>query len=609
MNSSIPNLPGLPVDADRVAELKTRVKDLLRTGQAGYFVCEKTDGLRVLVLIVLNANSQQEVYLIDRKNTYRFVPHIEFPVPGDNTFTAFQDGTIFDGELVLDREADGSTTLRLLAFDCLAFMGKSLLERPLTKRLGYLCESLIKPYSAYRKTNPDIAAGQPFVVEVKQMELSYGVLKVFDEVIPKLKHKNDGLIFTSSVAEYIPGTCEKILKWKPAHENSIDLLLEVQYPKTKGRPDYTVKPRFILKKWVRRNEHTFFSEMTVTDEEWENTFRKISDLNGRIVETVYDPTADSKAPWKFLRFRDDKQHANHSSVVTKIQESIRDAVTKEQLIAHAPKIRDAWKRRETQKSQIGHAQPSSSVTQLHSNTFSHSTKYSDSQPEQSHSHSRHVNSSSSGRRVEHTEKSSFSRPQQPTPPTPKGKEDGHSEQNAHDYRMRPLQQPTPPSPQTREDNGRLSGNRMSYVAGKRLPSGRAQSHTRRKLQGDGREGKQIRPKKSMRRTTSSSSSSSQNVKYSGRSRTERPNTPYSDPASSSPSPESTTYSPPVVSTRITSSSKRGRFGRKTIRIDALPQQMEYEGNDERGSSSESESEEEDNSRRSKYRRIERVGRV
>ena len=234
--------------------------------------------------------------------------------------------------------------------------------------------------------------------------------------------------------------------------------------------------------------------------------------------------------------------------------------------------------------------------------------------------------------MEHTEKSSFSRPQQLTPPTPKGREDGHSEQHVHDYRMRPLQQPTPPSPQTREDSGRRSGNRTLYIAGKRLPStvqdmnvlesekeeseiesetdsdeDRSQSHTRRKLQGNVKE----RPIKPMRRTTSSAtlSSSSQNLKHNGRSRTQRPQTPYSDPASSSPSPESTTYSTPVVSTQITSSSKRSRFGRKTVRVDPLPCQAECEGSNGRESSSESELEEEDEGRRSKYRRIEQVSRV
>ena len=80
--------------------------------------------------------------------------------------------------------------------------------------------------------------------------------------------------------------------------------------------------------------------------------------------------------------------------------------------------------------------------------------------------------------------------------------------------MRPLQ-PTPPSPQTREDSGRLSGNRTTYIAGKRLPSAiqdmdvsesekeeseieseadgdedRVQSHNRRTFQGnDKRESK------------------------------------------------------------------------------------------------------------------------
>jgi mRNA guanylyltransferase len=91
--------------------------------------------------------------------------------------------------------------------------------------------------------------------------------------------------------------------------------------------------------------------MSVTDEEWETMFRHIPQLSGRVVEAIYDPTADS---WKFMRFRDDKKHANHSSVVTKIQRSISDAVTKEELVAHAPKIREAWKRREMRISQIHH---------------------------------------------------------------------------------------------------------------------------------------------------------------------------------------------------------------------------------------------------------------
>ena len=51
-----------------------------------------------------------------------------------------------------------------------------------------------------------------------------------------------------------------------------------------------------------------------------------------------------------------------------------------------------------------------------------------------------------------------------------------------------------------------------------------------------------------------------------------------------------------------------RFGRKTIRVDSLPHQIEYEGSNGRESSSESELDEEDNGK-SEYRRIEQVSRV
>lgn len=42
------------------------------------------------------------------------------------------------------------------------------------------------------------------------MELAYGAYKILEVDIPRLKHKNDGLIFTSSVAGYKPGTYDKM---------------------------------------------------------------------------------------------------------------------------------------------------------------------------------------------------------------------------------------------------------------------------------------------------------------------------------------------------------------------------------------------------------------
>ena len=45
---------------------------------------------------------------------------------------------------------------------------------------------------------------------------------IFDNIMPKLEHENDGIIFTVDAAPYYMGQCNHILKWKPEHLNTID---------------------------------------------------------------------------------------------------------------------------------------------------------------------------------------------------------------------------------------------------------------------------------------------------------------------------------------------------------------------------------------------------
>jgi len=45
---------------------------------------------------------------------------------------------------------------------------------------------------------------------------------IFEKIIPKLKHENDGLIYTKDACPYYPGTCAEILKWKPKDMNTVD---------------------------------------------------------------------------------------------------------------------------------------------------------------------------------------------------------------------------------------------------------------------------------------------------------------------------------------------------------------------------------------------------
>ncbi|KAF0434658.1 mRNA capping enzyme, alpha subunit [Gigaspora margarita] len=363
------DIPGQLVDNSRARELRARVKELVNVSNfpgaqpvsftyqhlhelenENYFVCEKSDGIRVLLYLTVDSHTGQPcVYLIDRKNNYHQLFDLLFPIPGDDK--RFHDGTIVDGELIIDVEDDGMETQKLLAFDLLVVMKKNLMKKPLTSRLGYLREHVIEPYKALSNRRPGLNGSSSCIkIEVKPMELSYGLDKVLHETIPKLKHKSDGLIFTSSVSPYTPGTCEKMLKWKPPNENSVDLQLRLEDGRKSGyqyQNNFNNRPRrFLLYKWMQKDEYSYFDDLYVTDEEWEEWQRNEEPLEKRIVEVTCETLNDNTTRWRFLRFRDDKHNGNHYSVVDKILESIMDGISEQQLIDHIPNIRNAWKQRE-----------------------------------------------------------------------------------------------------------------------------------------------------------------------------------------------------------------------------------------------------------------------
>lgn len=129
------------------------------------------------------------------------------------------------------------------------------------------------------------------------------------------------------------------LKWKPLNENSVDFKVELLFPGSSlpGVKDYSAKPRINLLIWQGGNEYTLFSELGITDEEWERQFKqKPRYMDGKIIECNYDPQLQQelnlKSPWRFMRFRDDKPDGNHQSTVTNVLRSIEDAVSQEQVI-------------------------------------------------------------------------------------------------------------------------------------------------------------------------------------------------------------------------------------------------------------------------------------
>ncbi|KIO17865.1 hypothetical protein M407DRAFT_32462 [Tulasnella calospora MUT 4182] len=321
--------------------------DLRRLENEDYWVCEKSDGIRVLVYIkYIQHSNEQEVYLIDRKNDYRrvhglYIPHHEDPRNG------LRD-TLLDGELVLDVDpVTRRETLRLLAFDCLAVDGVCVMEKSLTSRYGKLQQWVLKPFAAMLKDMPALAADLPFDLKVKRMERSYSIATVLNEVIPKLQHGHDGLIYTCATTKYVVGTDTTLLKWKPPSENSVDFKLELRFPPSKTHPDgldYYSKPTFVLLAWAGGNKYDHFDTMRISDDEWERMKETGDQFDDRVVEVVW---SFAERNWKILRFRDDKKHGNHKDVVGSVIESIQDGVEVDALLQGATAVRTAWKQRES----------------------------------------------------------------------------------------------------------------------------------------------------------------------------------------------------------------------------------------------------------------------
>lgn len=343
-----------------------------------FWVCEKSDGIRVLLLIVVPISGIQEVYLvccsihmlmiqIDRRNMFFRVDNICFPQFRPNSMNAtccygLLTDTLLDGELVVDKIGPNQTKLKLLLFDCLVMDRVKVINYGLQRRLASIDGELIPSYLKFLKTYPDAEMNLPFEIQLKDMVYSYNLGAVLSK-LDKLKHENDGLIFTSMSDPYTFGTTQQILKWKPPHENTVDFKIELRFPSKmidgskSSTPDYAVKPTFQLFQHVKGDEYEAFDWLDMSDSEWESWKEADVQLDNSIVECAWhapSPTDELEPTWHIKRIRNDKSTANHKSTVKRIIKSIKDGVEENevcsyrssltlQLVQLCPAIRAAWK--------------------------------------------------------------------------------------------------------------------------------------------------------------------------------------------------------------------------------------------------------------------------
>ena len=284
-------------------------------GAQAYYAAEKTDGVRYMLLA-----AREGAFLVDRRFNFR---RVRLHLPRRDLPAVQVTGTLLDGELVEDHaRKSGARTLRYLVYDAVAVHAKVLLKEPLPTRLLYVHKYVLAPRAL--ALAHDYSA-EPFTVELKAFYNTAQLRHVFERVIPSLEHENDGIIFTPAAEPYVPGTCHSLLKWKPAHMNTVDFRLLAIYRHR--------QPRFQLgaARGAVTVPYAWLDPM-------EKDVPQLEALSGQIVECYFDPEwkTTSYAPdardwadaavthggWRFMRPREDKHIPNDESVVGKVIKSL-----------------------------------------------------------------------------------------------------------------------------------------------------------------------------------------------------------------------------------------------------------------------------------------------
>ncbi|EDO08172.1 mRNA capping enzyme catalytic domain family protein [Babesia bovis T2Bo] len=326
--------------------------DLQLLFRSDYVVCEKTDGIRALLLAASGA-----IYLIGRDEGVYHVP-VRLPVRGN--LTESQQITLLDGEIVLDTvEIDGIETQqpRFMCYDGIYVQRRSLKELNFLERISIVYTDVIQPYAKSIKSQN---AKPPLTIYLKDFfDISH--ITHIENLAQQLPHVSDGLIFTPVRLPYLPGTCNKLLKWKPPHLNTVDFSVDVLYDEHKT-------PRLVELFVMLKGTRVFYNEYLapygevyrhilsmaisnkitqlivecswITDARIWTFIPKVKPRKDSVINSMNDGRADYdfdngtwvQGGWYAERIRDDKKLPNSLHVVDSVKSSIEDDITLQMLV-------------------------------------------------------------------------------------------------------------------------------------------------------------------------------------------------------------------------------------------------------------------------------------
>lgn len=272
-----------------------------------YVVCEKTDGVRYL-LIILNDGS---IYLHGRKMSFDkktnqkelqfFIPNIKIPLNFQIKNSPLKIRFLFDGELVVDTYQK-KKEIKFLIFDTIISESQtvffddyimrledsrkflSLLK--FSKCLINSLDNVTSKYFNYEKNQPRIKMSLKDFFNLEDCQF---LLEVYLKHLP---HKQDGLIFTRIDCPYKSGLNEGILKWKDSTKQSIDFLLK----NNNNFKNFFVLDLYLISydKKYKKNSLVLFDFMVVNQETYEKIANNMNKAKGVITECVFNEELDNK---------------------------------------------------------------------------------------------------------------------------------------------------------------------------------------------------------------------------------------------------------------------------------------------------------------------------
>ncbi|KAI1716071.1 mRNA capping enzyme, catalytic domain-containing protein [Ditylenchus destructor] len=280
------------------------------------------DNLKLLAkdryMVSWKADGVSQVYAFDRDNNVFIIPNVTFL---HRKLGRHLTNTLVDAEMIIEKVKDEKTGKineipRLLIYDIIAFEDKNVGKECFTTRTQIITVELIEPRRKAMMEGKIIRENEPMSVRRKDFCFLLATYKYFDQkFMCNLGHEIDGLIFQPVDEPYTAGRFDKLLKWKPPEQCTIDFKLQIQ---TIERPGMLKERKGLL--YVLHTDVPL-GEIKVT--------RDLMKYEGKIIECHFNPKTKY---WEFMRERTDKSFPNAYTTAKSVCNTIRYPITKEILL-------------------------------------------------------------------------------------------------------------------------------------------------------------------------------------------------------------------------------------------------------------------------------------